>query len=90
MEGVFELGGVYEYFYNADGQIQRTELTMMDMVYQLTDYVYQDGRLLTETYSYTDPFSQSIVFEPAERLYYTYDAQNRPTIVYDSVYDIGS
>lgn len=90
MEGVFELGGVYEYFYNADGQIQRTELTMMDMVYQLIDYVYQDGRLLTETYSYTDPFSQSIVFEPAERLHYTYDAQNRPAIVYDSVYDIGS
>ena len=87
MYGEFELGGIYEYFYNEQDQITRSELLFMNSLYQVVDYVYQDGLLLSETWSYSDPFSFSEVFEPAEKIYYTY-TDNRLTTVYDSIYDV--
>ena len=86
MYGEFELGGIYEYFYNEQDQITRSELLFMNSLYQVVDYVYQDGLLLSETWSYSDPFSFSEVFEPAEKIYYTY-TDNRLTPLYDSIYE---
>lgn len=87
MYGEFELGGIYEYFYNEQDQITRSELLFMNSLYQVVDYVYQDGLLLSETWSYSDPFSYSEEFEPAEKIHYTY-TDNRLTTVYDSIYDV--
>ena len=72
-DGVFEIGGTYEYFYNSNGQIVSTELTMGDMLYQVVEYEYENGLLATETWSYSNPFSSSDVFEPAERMDYSYN-----------------
>ena len=72
-DGVFEIGGTYEYFYNSNGQIISSELTMADVLYQVVEYEYENNLLATETWSYSNPFSQSDAFEPAERIEYTYN-----------------
>ncbi len=89
MDGDYQLGGVYEYSYNADGQIVRSELTMMGEVYQVVDYQYNNGLLFTETWSYAELFSSSDAFTPSERFHYHY-ADGRLVLVQDSLYDAGS
>ncbi|MBO7225578.1 MAG: T9SS type A sorting domain-containing protein [Bacteroidales bacterium] len=85
--GIFELGGTYDYTYNEAGQIIHTELTMGDMVYQTVDYEYENGLLATETWSYSNPFSQSGEFEPAERMSYTYNNSGNLTLITYETYD---
>lgn len=85
--GIFELGGTYDYTYNEAGQIIHTELTMGDMVYQTVDYEYENGLLATETWSYSNPFSQSGDFEPAERMSYTYNNSGNLTLITYETYD---
>lgn len=86
-DGVFEIGGTYEYFYNSNGQIISSELTMADMLYQVVEYEYENNLLATETWSYSNPFSQSDVFEPAERIEYTYNNDGNLTLVTYNTFD---
>lgn len=86
-DGVFEIGGTYEYFYNSNGQIISSELTMADMLYQVVEYEYENNLLATETWSYSNPFSQSDVFEPAERIEYTYNNDGNLTLITYNTFD---
>lgn len=84
-DGVFELGGVYEYFYNSNGQITSTELTMGEMLLQMVEYEYTNGLLTTETWSYADdPFSTNTTFTANERMDYTYTNGNLTHIDYNT------
>lgn len=64
----WELGGVYNYYYNADNQIIKSELTMSGIVFMRIDYSYVDGNLDNELWSYYSGNG----FEPAEKVYYFY------------------
>ena len=64
----WELGGVYNYYYNADNQIIKSELTMSGIVFMRIDYSYVDGNLDNELWSYYSGTG----FEPAEKVYYFY------------------
>lgn len=86
MDGEFQEGGVYEYTYNADGQIMLTRLTMMGDLYQQVNYLYDNGLLLSETWSYAGFGSGAL--EPSDRLNYTY-ADGRLTSELHSIYDNG-
>ncbi len=86
-DGIFELGGTYDYTYNEAGQIIHTELTMSDIVYQTGDYEYENGLLATEIWSYSNPFSQSDEFEPAERMSYTYNNDGNLSLIVYELYD---
>lgn len=88
LSGEFQLGGVYEYTYNSDGQLILTELTMMGDVCQRVEYVYADGLLQVETWSYPDYSSPSGAFEPAERIRYNYE-DGRLVRELDSLYANG-
>ena len=86
-DGVFELGGTYEYFYNSNGQITRAELTMSDVLYQAVDYEYYNGFLTSEIWSYSDFFSSSDELFPSERIDYTYNNQGNVSLIEYSSYD---
>ena len=52
-DGDWQLGGVYQYTYNADNQIILSVLTMGGIQFQKVEYSYTDGRLSEELwYSY--------------------------------------
>lgn len=83
-DGVFELGGLYEYFYNPQGQLISTYLTMGDMLLQMVEYEYANGLLTTETWSYTfDPFASNPTFTASERIDYSYNEGKLSLITYD-------
>ncbi|MEE1142309.1 MAG: T9SS type A sorting domain-containing protein [Bacteroidales bacterium] len=83
-DGVFELGGLYEYFYNPQGQLISTDLTMGDMLLQMVEYEYANGLLTTETWSYADdPFSSNSTFTANERIDYSYNEGKLSLITYD-------
>ncbi|MBR5253748.1 MAG: T9SS type A sorting domain-containing protein [Bacteroidales bacterium] len=86
-DGVFEIGGTYEYFYNSNGQIISSELTMADVLYQVVEYEYENNLLATETWSYSNPFSQSDAFEPAERIEYTYNNEGNLALITYNTFD---
>ncbi|MEE1272576.1 MAG: T9SS type A sorting domain-containing protein [Bacteroidales bacterium] len=84
-DGVFEIGGTYEYFYNSNGQIVSTELTMGDMLYQVVEYEYENGLLATETWSYADdPFASNSTFTANERIDYSYNEGKLSLITYNT------
>lgn len=83
-DGVFELGGLYEYFYNPQGQLISTDLTMGDMLLQMVEYEYANGLLTTETWSYTfDPFASNPTFTASERIDYSYNEGKLSLITYN-------
>ena len=83
--GEFELGGIYEYFYNSNGQITTMELTMADMLLQMVEYEYANGLLTTETWSYADdPFSSNSTFTANERIDYSYNEGKLSLITYNT------
>lgn len=83
-DGVFELGGLYEYFYNPQGQLISTDLTMGDMLLQMVEYEYANGLLTTETWSYADdPFASNPTFTASERIDYSYNEEKLSLITYD-------
>lgn len=86
MDGDYQLGGVYQYTYNEQGQIVLTQLTMMGEVCQQVDYLYADGRLMSETWSYVDFGTGNLV--ASDRIHYDYD-DGRLTCELDSIYDNG-
>ena len=75
--GSWEKGGIYNYTYNADGQITLSELLMYDYqagadkVYARTEYVYQGGRLMQELCSMYDYDMMAIT--DYERIDYVYN-----------------
>jgi hypothetical protein len=83
--GEFELGGLYEYFYNPQGQLISTDLTMGDMLLQMVEYEYANGLLTTETWSYADdPFSSNSTFTANERIDYSYNEGKLSLITYNT------
>lgn len=86
--GEFELGGIYEYFYNSNGQITTMELTMADMLLQIVEYEYENGLLATETWSYADdPFSPNTTFSANERMDYSYNNDGNLTLITYNTFD---
>ena len=82
-DGVWQLGGVYAYSYNADNQIVLTTLTMSGVQYQKVEYSYEGGRLFEELwFSYNGSG-----LSPDEKLTYRYDAEGRTQEVADSLYE---
>jgi hypothetical protein len=82
--GEFELGGLYEYFYNPQGQLISTDLTMGDMLLQMVEYEYANGLLTTETWSYADdPFASNSTFTANERIDYSYNEGKLSLITYN-------
>lgn len=83
--GEFELGGLYEYFYNQQGQLISTDLTMGDMLLQMVEYEYANGLLTTETWSYADdPFASNSTFTANERIDYSYNEGKLSLITYNT------
>jgi len=85
--GNWELGGVYDYTYNADNQILQTILTMGGVQFQKVEYTYADGLLMEElwyTYSYG---TSSLV--PSEKVTYVYD-NGRVVYRHDSISENGT
>jgi len=84
--GSWELGGVYDYTYNADNQIVLTILTMGGTQFQKVEYTYAEGRLMQELwYSYSFETSS---LTPSEKVNYVY-AGGRLTFKHDSISDDG-
>lgn len=82
-DGDWQLGGVYQYTYNADNQIILSVLTMGGIQFQKVEYSYTDGRLSEELwYSYNGSG-----LSPDEKLSYTYNADNKLSQTTDSVSD---
>ena len=82
-DGVWELGGVYQYTYNADNQILLSVLTMGGIQFQKVEYSYIDGCLSEELwYSYNGSG-----LSPDEKLTYTYNSDNKLSQIADSVTD---
>jgi len=80
--GSWELGGVYNYTYNADNQILLSVLTMGGTQFQKVEYTYSDGLLMQELwYSYSFETSS---LTPSEKVNYVYDG-GRLTFRHDSV-----
>lgn len=80
-DGVWELGGVYQYTYNADNHIILSVLTMGGIQFQKVEYSYTDGLLSEELwYSYNGSG-----LSPDEKLTYTYNAENHLSQIADSV-----
>jgi hypothetical protein len=70
-DGVWQLGAVYAYSYNADNQIVLTTLTMSGVQYQNVEHSYVEGRLFEELwFAYTGSGPS-----PDEKLTYRYDAE---------------
>lgn len=89
MDGEFEQGGIYEYFYDDNGNLIKSELTMAEVLYTIVEYTYENNRLATEIWSYADFFGQSDEFVQSERLRYTYNAEGKLTLVNYDIYDAG-
>lgn len=85
-QGEWNLGGVYNYTYNSNNQLIYEELTMGTRTISTVDYTYENGKLATETWSYSD-FSGG--FEPSEKMCYYY-TNNKLTSIEDSTYSVGS
>lgn len=87
--GGWQQGGLYRYTYNANNQIIRSELTLGtgDELFQLVEYYYQDGKLKDEVWSIQQGWGVPVTY--SEKLSYTYNANGRYDVVYDSVYDGG-
>ena len=84
--GVWELGGVYNYSYDENGKIVLTTLTMGNMVYQKIEYAYDGDKCLSELwYSYS--FDAGALL-PSEKYVNTY-SNGHLTLQYDSVSDDG-
>ena len=82
-DGVWELGGVYRYTYNADNQIVLSVLTMGGIQFQKVEYSYTNGLLSEELwYSYNGSG-----LSPDEKLSYSYNAENHLSKIDDSVSD---
>ncbi len=82
-DGEWELGGVYQYTYNADNQKILSVLTMSGIQFQKVEYTYSDGLLSLELwYSYNGSG-----LSPDEKLSYTYNADNQLSQINDSVSD---
>lgn len=85
INGEWALGGVYNYTYNSNNQITLTTLTMMDVIFQKIEYIYQNGNLYREIW-YNYDFSGDRLY-PYETLTYSYNDNNQVVEVIDSVYD---
>ncbi len=81
----WELGGVYEYNYNANGQLVLTELTLAgtNYIFQKVEYTYNNGLLQRELWSIN--FS-GMEMEPMESLTYKY-IDGRVQTIYDSTWN---
>lgn len=86
-DGNWELGGVYNYTYNAQNQLVLTTLMMGGMIYQKTEYQYSaDGCVLEMWYTYSFETNGLL---PSEKMVTTY-TNGRKVLVLDSVSDDGS
>ena len=80
------LGGLYEYYYNPDGQIIQTDLTMGGRLFQSVEYSYIDGLLVEELWSNAGFGTTSLT--PSEKKEYAYtDGKLTESITY--FYDNG-
>ena len=85
-DGVWELGGIYNYTYNSQNQLVLTTLNLGGMVYQKTEYQYDENNCVQELwYSYD---FDSGTFIPSEK-YVTSYVDGRKVLVQDSVSDDG-
>ena len=85
--GSWELGGVYNYTYNAQNQLVLTTLTMGNMVYQKTEYQYDgDNCVLELWYSYNFDVNGLL---PSEKYVTTY-ADGRKVLMLDSISSDGT
>lgn len=63
-------GGLYEYYYNPEGQLIQTDLTMSGNLISTVEYSYVDGLLYEELWSYADWGTTNL--NPSQRMNYTY------------------
>lgn len=82
-DGEWNLGGVYNYTYNADHQMTRSELTMMNRIFQRVVYNYENGLLDSEVW-YDYDFETSEL-APSEKIVYSYE-NGRKVRECDSLY----
>lgn len=86
--GEWELGGVYNYTYDSDGNITLAELTMNSATVQRIEYEYSDGRLLREIWKNAD--FESGLLTPAEKIEYSYGSnglvQEAASYVYENTW----
>lgn len=84
-DGDWQLGGVYQYRYNAQNQITESELTMGGIVFQKVEYSYDgEGRLVQELWYGYDGSGLT----PSEKIH-TYYNNGLMSAEYDSITDDG-
>lgn len=85
-DGVWELGGIYNYTYNSQNQLTLTTLNLGGMVYQKTEYQYDGNNCVQELWYSYDFDSGTLI--PSEK-YVTSYADGRKVLVQDSVSEDG-
>ena len=85
-DGVWELGGIYNYTYNSQNQLVLTTLNLGGMVYQKTEYQYDENNCVQELWYSYDFDSGTLI--PSEK-YVTSYVDGRKVLVQDSVSDDG-
>ncbi len=84
--GVWELGGVYNYSYDENGKIVLTTLTMGNMIYQKIEYAYDEDKCVSELwYSY---YFDAETLLPSEKYVNSY-SNGHLILKYDSISDDG-
>lgn len=68
----FQLGGVYTYYYDENHNITKSELEMMNMLFEVITYTYQDGKLV-ELEGVQNDFNDNML--PSYKTTYEYNTQ---------------
>lgn len=79
----WQLGGVYDYYYNVDNQLVQTDLTMGGSLMQTIEYEYDGENLVQELWS-----SGWGSLEPSEKLEYLYE-DGKLSIINHYYYEAG-
>lgn len=81
----YELGGIYHYFYNDNHQIVKSELTMMNTLYQRVLYNYDSNNRLAEELWYDYDYYLGLILD--YKVAYQYGNDGKLLCEIDSVYD---
>lgn len=82
----WELGGLYQYYYNPEGQIVQSDLIFGGELFTSVEYSYVDGLLVEELWSMADFGSTTL--SPSQKTEYAY-TDGKPTESNTFYYDNG-
>lgn len=83
--GSHDLGGIYYYYYNEQGQMTNWELDFVGIIFDKGELTYNDRGLLEKEVIYNNPFTG--IFEESSRLEYFYDDNDNLVELHDYAYD---